>query len=202
MPIQSNIKGLGQVLTKLDDRLKKLETARPIRVIGGLNIRTTNTGKDWIVNADPAGDSAPAAVSRTCPLDILLQKPEGSDEWAVSVRLGTVGGYAPDNWHHIDTTDGKDTRFLVAKITALEKNIQTVTLQLREEADGCIQTESGNPPANFEILIGALIAKPPPDDPEAPQPAPTIVRAISCGSITLKPLMVGDDCWTWNVGVA
>jgi len=53
--ITSNIAGLGRVLTDLQERIKKLENARPVRVIGGTNVRTTQNGMDWIVNAEEGG---------------------------------------------------------------------------------------------------------------------------------------------------
>lgn len=198
--IQSNIAGLSQVLNKFDDRLNKIETARPTRVIGGLNVRATQSMGDWIINVDPAGDSA-AVVASTCPLDIMLENPDPDQEsWEVSVRLGTIGGFAPDNWHYIETIDGTSTQYLVAKMTASEKSITTVTLQLSETADGCMKTMEGNPPSEFEILIGALISQEKGTEPEAKQPAPKIVRTIGCGSISVVPLLVGENCWTWDLG--
>jgi hypothetical protein len=199
--IQSNIAGLSQVLNKINDRLTKIETARPARVIGGLNVRATQSMGDWIINVDPAGDSAVIASPSTCPLDIMLEKvAPDAESWDVSVRLGTIGGFAPDNWHYIDTIDGTKTEFLVAKITASEKSITTVTLQLSSTADGCMKTMEGNPPSEFEILIGALIKQEKPSGADAVQPAPRIVRTIGCGSVSVVPLMVGENCWTWELG--
>jgi len=155
---------------------------------------------DW-KNFDVGGGGG-SAGQIGCPLDIVLQKKtrENEDYWSTSVRLGTIGGYAPSNWHNIEDVDGTQTKYLVAKITAAEKNIQTVTLDFKDRADGCIKTMESNPPAEFEIIIGALIPNEK-TDPNSPQPAPTIIRAIGCGSLSVQPLLVGDNCWTWDVSI-
>jgi hypothetical protein len=203
--IRSNIQGLSGVLNSLEKRIVAMER-KPLNITGGENIRITRMGSGLIINADPAGDSGPAVTAEKCPLDILrtAQEPTtaGDDIQAydISVRLGTIGGFAPANWEDVGEIGVEESKFLQARITADEKNISTVELELADEVEGCIKVEQNNPPAEFTILIGALLINESEDDQGVTTyGAHHIHRAIACGSVGLHAEMIGDNCWTWIV---
>lgn len=202
--IRSNIQGLSGVLNDFEKRLVNVER-KPLNIQGGENIRITRLGSGVIVNADPAGDSGPAIISEPCPLDILRDAHDPNyegkvDTYDISVRLGTIGGFAPANWQNVGEIKTDTSKFLQARITADGKNISTVELELADEVEGCIKTETYNPPAEFTILIGALLMNESEDSSGATTyGAHFIHRSIDCGSVSVHPYMVGDNCWTWLV---
>ena len=205
MSYSSNITGLSKALTGLSARISKLESFRKtFSVKGGRNTRVRQVGNNFIVSSDgEGGGTIVQGGSTACPLDILTSGITPNDpndpvtQYEVSVRLGTIGGFAPANWQSVGTIENDESKYLYAEITANGKDISTVELKLEEQVDGCINTETNNPPQQFNVIIGAIMAN---ENEDGSYGTPIKPRAISCNSITIEPILTGEKCWTWRLG--
>lgn len=163
--IRSNIKGLANVLNKLNSRIDFLERYKP-EIKGGVNTTVKQIGKTFTINSLAEGGGG--SVSIYYPWRIYMhttptpegQTPPENPPKQIRCKGGLVNGVIPNNIDEDLTTAEEDTDYYVylvanfngATISSLSLGADTVDSAPNLE----YSYNEGSPPQYFRHLIGVV----------------------------------------------
>lgn len=164
--IRSNIKGLADVLNKLDRRVNFLEKFAP-EIKGGVNTTVKQTGKTFTINSLAEG-SGGGSISIYYPWKISVYSeptPEGQEPLEdppkkIKCAGGLLNGVVPQNADEELTTASEGADYYVyleadfngASINTLELKASLIS----SAPDLEYSYNKGSPPQKFRHLIGVV----------------------------------------------
>lgn len=112
--------------------MERLERQK-IRITGGENCRVTQFGRDYVVNAMPAGDSAGTATAESCEFGFVkydvVPPPTGTTDptqFKIGATGGTLNGLLPQNFNNIGDFDSDTTAYVTLDATADSSGVTTL----------------------------------------------------------------------------
>lgn len=157
--LRSNIDGLADVLNRFEDRLRVVESLEQ-RIIGGDNIRVNKLAGSIIINADPAGDSAPSASEPCTFIFAKFDQSEPSSDsedatynFKLKALGGTVNGLIPANYEDIGTFSSDTNYFVTLDVTTDATGITQLEYKKHTQLPAITpQYAEGLPPSDLQFF--------------------------------------------------
>lgn len=153
--MQSNIKGLNELVSSIDNKINHVNKLHAeLDITGGDGILVSKYGNRYVINSIDKSTS----LENTKPWDIRLQRVEdsSSEEYDVSTYGGCINGFLPDNWDDFGTIDeDSPLQYVILSLECTPDGVSFAQLELTETLSTELnrQFSKNEIPTSFDILI-------------------------------------------------